>query len=72
MLGSAFNSARTPPPPPSSFTSVAFRTPSSVAAHNILLSGSQLMAPSTRHSGVRRISRDRVDYTIDLRADTPG
>ncbi|KAK7086832.1 Prolyl 4-hydroxylase subunit alpha-3 [Halocaridina rubra] len=30
------------------------------------------MAPSTRHSGVRRISGDRVDSTIGLRADTPG
>ncbi|KAK7083960.1 hypothetical protein SK128_021236, partial [Halocaridina rubra] len=31
-----------------------------------------VMAPGTRHRGVRRISGDRVDFTIGLRADTPG
>ncbi|KAK7071156.1 hypothetical protein SK128_007045 [Halocaridina rubra] len=33
---------------------------------------SQLMVPSTQHRGVQRISGDRVDSTIGLRADTPG
>ncbi|KAK7074172.1 hypothetical protein SK128_011039, partial [Halocaridina rubra] len=37
-----------------------------------VMKGQQLMAPSTRHRGVRRISKDRVDSTIGLRADTPG
>ncbi|KAK7086235.1 hypothetical protein SK128_020481 [Halocaridina rubra] len=36
------------------------------------MEGPQLMAPSTRHRGVRRISGDRVDSIIGLTADKPG